>query len=113
MGLLGKVQPWIDLFSGELEQRGVATFATNVTTGQTTFRGAISTARVLATPRSVAQYQIVLGETSIRYRVSPTFFTDFGVRFGYQDFTNAIRFSEITQVTAFANLTYAPLPAKF
>ncbi len=113
MGLIAKVQPWLDFFSGELEQRGSGTFATNVTVGQTTFRASISTARVLATPRSVAKYEIFLAESSIRYRISPTFWTDFGLRYGYQEFTNAIRASEISQINGFANVTWAPLPAKF
>lgn len=112
-GLVLKAQPWIDLFSGELEQRGVATVATNVTVERTTFRGSVSTARVLATPRSVAKYEIFLAEGSVRYRFVDELYTDFGVRFGYQSFENAIRASEILQVTGFVNLTYAPLPARF
>lgn len=112
-GAVAKVEPWIDLFSGDLEQRAVLSGAVNYSVGQTTFRGALSHGRVLATPRSVAQYQIVLGEAGLTYRFTPTFSADAGVRVGHQTFDNAVRFSELTQVTGSAAITWAPLPARF
>ncbi len=110
---LVKAQPWLDLFSGQLEQRAIATVATNYPVDQTTLRAQLSTARVLATPQTVAQYQIVQAETSVRYRFTRTFFGDLGLRFGYQEFDNAIRFNQITQATVFGGLMWAPLPARF
>ncbi len=112
-GLIAKVAPWIDLFSGDLEQRFVVSAATNYTIDRTTLRGAISQARVINTPRSVAQYQIVLGEVGVRYRILPTLYTDAGLRFGFQDFNNAVRFNELTQMTIYGGVTYAPLGARF
>jgi hypothetical protein len=113
MGAIAKVAPWIDLFSGELEQRGVLTFATNYTVDRTTFRGQIGTARVFNTPRSVAEYQLILAEGGVRYRVTPILSVDAGLRYGHQEFNNAVRFSDIDQVTAFAGVFLAPLPARF
>jgi hypothetical protein len=78
-----------------------------------TLRAGASQGRVVNTPRSVAQYQIVLGEGSLRFRITPTFSADAGVRVGYQDFNNAVRFNELTQITTFAGLLWAPLPARF
>lgn len=111
LGAVAKVGPWIDLFSGDLEQRAIAGVAMNYTAGRAGFRASISQGRVINTPRSVAQYQIVLGESALRYTIIPSFSADAGVRVGYQDFDNAIRFNQLTQVTAFAGLLWAPLPA--
>lgn len=113
IGAVVKVQPWIDLFSGDLEQRAVLSAATNYTVGRSTFRGALSHARVLPTPRSVASYQIVLGEGGLTYRLTRTLTADATLRAGYQSFDNAVRFNELTQFTVSAGVTWAPLPARF
>ena len=62
-----------------------------------------------ATPQSVAQYQIIFGEGALKYQIVPTFAVDGGVRVGYQDFNNAIRFNTLTQVTGFVGLSYTPV----
>ncbi|MBX3212113.1 MAG: hypothetical protein KF850_08775 [Labilithrix sp.] len=113
LGAVAKVQPWIDLFSGDLEQRAVLSLAANYSIDRVTFRGALGHARVFATPRSVAEYKIVLGDASVQYRITPTFSADFGLRAGYQDFNNAVRFSELTQLTVYGGLSWVPLPARF
>jgi hypothetical protein len=113
LGAVAKVQPWIDLFSGDLEQRAVVSLAANYTIDRVTVRGALSQGRVINTPRSVAQYQIVLAETGVRYRLTPTISADAGLRAGYQDFNNAVRFNELTQLTVFGGLLWTPLPARF
>lgn len=113
MGVVGRVAPWIDLFSGELEQRGTVVFAANYTVDRTLFRGQVGTGRVFNTPRSVAEYEIILGETGIRYRITPAFSVDAGVRYGHQTFDNAVRFSDVDQFTVFGGLFLAPLPARF
>jgi hypothetical protein len=43
----------------------------------------------------------------------PTFSADLGARAGYQNFNNAVRFNELTQLTVYGGLTWAPLPARF
>lgn len=113
IGLIAKATPWIDLFSGELEQRAVGVAALNYTVGRTTLRGQLSGARVFNTPHSVAKYQIVQTDVGARYALLPTFAVDGGVRYGFQDFNNAIRFNSITQTTVYVGLTWAPLPARF
>jgi hypothetical protein len=113
IGIVAKATPWIDLFSGELEQRGVGVGAINYTIGKVMVRGQLSTARVFNTPRSVAQYQIIQTEVGVRYALVPTFSVDGGLRYGFQEFSNAIRTSSITQTTVYAGLTWAPLPARF
>jgi len=113
LGISARVNPWIDLFSGDLEQRGTLNGAVNYTVDRTTFRGYLGTGQVFNTPRSVAKYSIVLGEGGIRYRISPIFSVDTGVRYGYQDFDNAVRFSTTNQFTIFGGLFLAPLPARF
>lgn len=111
--VVGKTLPWIDIFSGELEQRGVGLAAVNYTIGKTTLHGQLSAARVINTPRSVAQYNIFLGDLGVRFAVVPTFSLGGGLRFGSQEFSNAIRNNQITQTTAYAGLAWAPLPARF
>jgi hypothetical protein len=113
MGLSARVGPWIDLFSGELEQRGTLTYAVNYTVDRTLFRGQIGTAKVFNTPRSVAEYELVLTEAGIRYRITPIVSVDAGMRYGHQSFNNAIRFSDVDQFTVFGGLFLAPLPARF
>jgi len=113
IGLVAKAAPWIDLFSGELEQRAVGVGAVNYTIGRTTFRGQLSAAKVVNTPRSVAKYSIFQAETGIRYGLAPTVFLDGGLRYGSQEFDNAIRLNQLTQATIYAGFTWAPLPARF
>ena len=113
IGAIAKVQPWIDLFSGDLEQRAVVSLASNYTVDRVTVRGALSQARVLATPRSVAEYQIVLAEGGLQFRITPTISADGGLRAGYQNFNNAVRFNELTQLTVYGGLSWIPLPARF
>lgn len=108
VGAMAKVQPWIDLFSGDLEQRAVVGGALNYGAGRTTTHLALSYARVVNTPRSVAQYQIIFGEAGVKYQIVPQFSADMGVRVGYQDFDNAIRFNTLTQVIGYVGLTYTP-----
>jgi len=112
-GAIAKVAPWIDLFSGDLEQRFVTSLAANYTIDRITFRGIVSQARVVNTPQSVAQYQIVYTEGGVRFRVLPTLFADAGARLAYQNFNNAVRFNELSQLTLYGGLTWAPLPAHF
>ncbi|MCW5812146.1 MAG: hypothetical protein KIT84_14065 [Labilithrix sp.] len=109
IGAVAKVGPWIDIFSGDLEQRAITGVAMNYGLGRFAYRAYLSQGRVINTPRSVAQYQIVLGETGVRYNIIPEVAVDAGLRVGYQDFDNAIRFNQLTQITAFAGLTYTPL----
>lgn len=112
-GAIAKMAPWIDLFSGDLEQRFVVSLAANYTVDRTMFRASLSQARVVNTPDSVAKYQIVYSEGGIRYRITPTFALDAGTRLGYQTFDNAVRFNELSQVTVFGGLFWNPLPARF
>lgn len=111
--LIAKTTPWIDLFSGELEQRAVGIAAMNYTIDRTQLRTQVSTARVFNTPRSVAKYQILQAEVAVRYFIVPTFSIDGGLRYGNQEFDNAIRFNQITQATVFGGLTYSPYQARF
>ncbi len=113
VGFIAKAAPWIDLFSGELEERAVGVGAVNYTIGRTTLRGQLSGAKVVNTPRSVAKYSILLGDAGARYALTPTFSIDGGVRYGSQDFNNAIRFNQLTQATVYAGVTWAPNPTKF
>jgi hypothetical protein len=114
VGAIAKVAPWIDLFSGDLEQRFVLSVAANYTIDRLTFRGQLSQARVVNTPQTFkAQYQIVFGDLGLRFRLTPTLWADGGARFGYQDFNNAVRFNQLTQTQFYAGLTWAPLPARF
>ena len=108
---LAKVQPWIDLFSGDLEQRMVLRTSRAIAraAGRLGFRDAVSYAQVVNTPQSVATYNILLAESALRYNLVETFNVELGVRFGYQNFDNAIRFNTLTQVTGFASLTWSPL----
>lgn len=113
IGLVAKVQPWLDLFSGELEQRGVGVAAANFSVDRVTLRGQLAAARVFGTPQSVAQYVTVQAESSLQYRFTRTFSTDFGGRFQFQDFSNAVRFNTLRQAMLFVGLSFTPLPSRF
>jgi hypothetical protein len=113
VGTFARVTPWLDLFSGELVQRGVAVFALNYGRDRTTFRLQVSGAHVLPTPRSIARYDIFQADTSVRYRFTRDWSGDVGVRFGAQDFDNAIRFNQTTQGQLFVGVGWAPQPARF
>lgn len=111
--LVAKAAPWVDLFSGELEQRAVGIAAANYTIDRTTIRTSLATARVFNTPRSVARYSLFQAEGGVRFALTRTFSLDGGLRFGQQSFNNAIRFNDLTQATVYAGFMYAPLPARF
>lgn len=111
--LIAKEAPWIDIFSGDLEERVVGVTALNYTMGSTTLRAQLSTGVDAGNTDTVAKYKIVEAEAGIRHGITPTFSIDGGVRIGYQDFSNAIRANQITQETVFAGLTWAPVPARF
>ncbi len=113
VGLVAKATPWIDLFSGDLEQRGVGVSAANYTIGRATLRVQLSAAGVLETPQSVAKYRLLQAESGLRYMVLPTFSIDGGVRYSDQRFSNAIRAHTLTQTTGFVGLAWTPLPARF
>lgn len=113
VGLVAKSVPWLDLFSGELEQRAVGLGAVNYTIDRTTLRGQLSAAKVINTPRSVATYVIVLVDAGLRYALTPAWSVDGGIRYGNQDFSNAIRTNQITQTTFYVGLSWVPLPARF
>ena len=113
IGFIAKATPWIDLFSGDLEQRAVGIVASNYTIGQTTLRGQLSAAKVINTPHSVAKYTILQAEAGARYALWPTFSVDGGLRYGSQDINNAIRANQVTQATVYVGVTWAPLPGRF
>jgi hypothetical protein len=113
LGVIAKVQPWIDIFSGDLEQRAVLSTAANYTIDRITIRGQLSTAKVINTPRSVAQYTIVFTDMGIRFRFTPILAADAGVRLGYQDFNNAVRFNELDQITYYIGVGFTPPHARF
>ena len=52
-------------------------------------------------------------DTGVRYAAFPTISLGGGLRFGTQDFDNAIRSSQITQTTVYANVAWEPLPRRF
>jgi len=113
LAIIAKAMPWIDLFSGNLEERAVGVLAMNYTVDRTLLRVQGSAAKVFNTPNTVAKYSIVQAEGGLRYRFSPTFSADGGVRFGAQSIDNAIRYDKTTEVMVFAGLLWAPLPARF
>jgi hypothetical protein len=113
VALMVKAVPWLDFFSGELEERALGIAAANYGIGPIMFRAQVSAAKVFNNPDSVSKYTFFSTEASVRYAFAPTWFVDGGVRYGYQDFANAIRFDNITQATFFAGVTWAPLPARF
>lgn len=113
LGAVARVAPWIDLFSGDLEQRLALVLAANYTVDRVTYRAQVAQARVINTPQSVAEYQIVFSDLGLRFRFTPNLYADGGARIGYQNFNNAVRFNELSQVTGYLGLTWAPLPARF
>jgi hypothetical protein len=113
LALIAKSAPWIDLFSGEIEQRAVGLAAINYSLGRTTLRGQLSAAKVINTPRSVATYGLIQTEIGARYGLTTTLSVDGGLRYGSQDLSNAIRTNQITQATVFAGLSWVPIGLRF
>ena len=67
-----KAAPWLDIFSGGLEQRAVGVLAANYTIDRTTLRGGFSTGRVFNTPETIAKYSIFTAEGGFKYQFGPT-----------------------------------------
>jgi hypothetical protein len=56
---------------------------------------------------------LLLGDTGIQYKITRAASVDGGVRFGFQDLTNANIDSRVTQLILYAGFTYAPpLPTR-
>ena len=91
----------------------VGVLAANYTIDRTTLRGGFSTGRVFNTPETIAKYSIFTAEGGFKYQFGPTVSIDGGIRYGTQSFNNAIRFSDISQVSFFAGVSYNPIPARF
>lgn len=109
VGLTAKTEPWIDVFSGDLENRFTTSAAVNYTVDRVTWRAYVAQSHVFNTPQSVARYQIVIGEAGLKYRFTRELSGDVGIRLGYQNFSNAVRFNELSQFTGSVGFTYAPI----
>lgn len=108
VAVVGRVAPWINLFSGDIEQRGEVIGATSWTVRRVTLRAQASAGRVVFMPDTVSRYSIVQAEAGVAYAFSRYVSGDVGARTAVQAFSNAYRESNVSQHMAFVGLTIAP-----
>jgi hypothetical protein len=109
-----KQEPWLNIFGQEFEPRTELTAAGYFDLSQHwVYRAQATGARTLGKLDSVSRYTLLLGDTGIQYKITRAASVDGGVRFGFQDLTNANIDSRVTQLILYAGFTYAPpLPTR-
>lgn len=112
IAVIGRVAPWINNFSGDLEQRGELVGAASYTIGRVFLRGQAAAANVMLTPDSTSKYTILQAEGGVGYKLHRDWSVDGGLRFGVQNYANWARAAEVTQTMGYVGLSYAPLPLR-
>jgi hypothetical protein len=110
-GGVGRVVPWLDPLSGDLEQRVEITGALNVMFFQKlVLRAQGGYARVLEDTTVIApnKYSIGSGEGGIIYKFTREVSADLTGRFSRQDFSNAYRAGTTNQFLGTIGFLYQP-----
>ncbi len=111
---IAKVGPWINLLSGDVEQKVEGIVAVNHKVGKTTFRGQGSVGVIAGNIDVISRYLLATAQTSAAYQFTRLISADMGVRTTTQFFSNAQREFNTQQLMFFGGLTLAmDPPARF
>jgi hypothetical protein len=80
--VVGRVQPWIDIFDGTVVERAEGALGLITTAGNHTFRGEVAGHYVIPTDSSPGRYRFLYGELDYARRLGQALAIDLGVRGG-------------------------------
>lgn len=108
----GRTFPWINSFSGDVEQRAEGGVAVSWTAGLTTLRLQTAAVTAFLPPEYRSTMTLFLGEAGLARQLSRRVSIDGGLRAGFQSVAVAFRSFETVQPMAFVGLTLAPMPMR-
>ena len=105
---VGRVTPWLNLFSLEFEQRADITLAANMVVDKTTFRVQGTAGRAVFNIDSVSKYSLYVAEAGVSYALHKFWNVEGGARGAMQSSENALRADDVRQAIFYLALQYAP-----
>lgn len=108
--IVGRLGPWINLLSGDVEQKAEGVAAINHRIDKTTFRAQASVGGIVGNVDVISTYLLAAGQGSVAYQLTKHVSADVGVRLTNQAFSNAQRRSDTQQIMIFGGITVASDP---
>ncbi|HQY64377.1 MAG: hypothetical protein IPF92_27305 [Myxococcales bacterium] len=105
LATIAKVGPWINLLSGDVEQKVESIVAINHRIDRTTLRGQASVGVIAGNTDVISKYVLATAQSSVAYQFTRIFSADVGVRTTTQLFSNAQRRFDTQQLMFFGGLT--------
>jgi len=108
--VVGRLGPWINLLSGDVEQKGEGILAVNHRIDKVTLRGQASVGSILGNVDVISTYLLATGQAGVAYQLTKHVSADVGVRLTNQSFSNAQRRFDTQQLMIFGGITVASDP---
>lgn len=108
LAAVGRVTPWLNLFSLEFEQRADATLASSMTVDKTTLRLSATAGRSVFNIDTVSSYSLYVAEAAVSYSLGKYWTFDGGTRGAIQSSSNALRADDVRQAIFYLAIQYAP-----
>jgi hypothetical protein len=106
----GRLGPWINLLSGDVEQKTEGIFAVSHRIDKTTLRGQASVGGIVGNVDVISTYLLATGQVGAAYQLTKYLSADLGVRATNQSFSNAQRRFDTQQLMIFGGITVATEP---
>lgn len=107
---VGRLGPWINLLSGDVEQKVEGIVAINHRIDRTTIRGQASVGAIAGNTDVISRYVLATGQAGVAYQFTRHFSADLGIRATDQFFSNAQRKFDTQQLMIFGGVTVATDP---
>jgi len=110
LAVSGRLGPWINLLSGDVEQKTEGILAVSHRIDKTTLRGQASVGGIVGNVDVISTYLLATGQVGAAYQLTKYLSADIGVRATNQSFSNAQRRFDTQQVMIFGGITVATEP---
>ncbi len=108
--VVGRLGPWINLLSGDVEQKTEGSFAVNHRIEKVTLRGQASVGGIVGNVDVISTYLLATGQVGVAYQLTRNVSADVGLRGTNQSFSNAQRRFDTQQLMIFGGVTVATDP---
>lgn len=108
--LIGKLGPWINLLSGDVEQKTEGLFGVSHRINKTTLRAQASAGGIVGNTDVISKYVLATGQIGAAYQLTRHISIDLGVRGTSQLSTTAQRRFDTQQLMIFGGITLATDP---
>lgn len=108
--VVGRLGPWINLLSGDVEQKTEGILAVNHRIDKTTLRAQATVGGIVGNTDVISTYLLATGQTGVAYQLTRHVTADIGVRLTSQSFSNAQRRFDTQQIMLFGGITVASDP---